>query len=475
MTLLQQRNSHLLIRLAGVLLALVGAWQVGIYAGRSGITYIEVVVGALAIAGIIIMGKGHEGLRVGYFAWILTLGLGYRTAEVGTELRIHPLFILIFALYLMLLVHKLGEERGSIRIFIPRFLWIWLFFLAWGTFAGLWRGLFNEEVWMVAMSFGVMLPLVVLTYHVVGTPRDWKIAITLFYGVGAFIALMGIIEFLFPGVVGLIPGFFRARADGLDQFGFARALFGFFGSPVATFTCALALPFILVLYTWYTRPPARIALYIGAGIMLFGIYIGGYRSMWVTTAAVFVAVFAVNRNFFRLGVVLALVVVAYLLTPQAGRDRLLSVFAAAQGDFVDTSAEVRYRRATNELTTLFEYPLGLGLSGSGWVHSDILQIAADTGVGGGVAFGLWFLSTLVALARQYWRSRDPFDQALLGGMAVCFVILVFQTVTVLVQLSAPVWFVWALAEVRLERLRMERAPAPYRERLLSAPSAPLMR
>jgi len=148
---LRRLPANTLYRLLAIPLVLWLAWQIGIYAGRSGITYIEVISGALAIAGIIIMGKGQAGIRFGYFAWILTLALGYRTARVGEILRLHPLVILISALCLMLLIYKLGEARGKTRIFIPRWLWVFIFFIGWGFFMALLHGLNIELVLTILM------------------------------------------------------------------------------------------------------------------------------------------------------------------------------------------------------------------------------------------------------------------------------------------------------------------------------------
>lgn len=451
---LRRLPANTLYRLLAIPLVLWAAWQIGIYAGRSGITYVEVIIGALAIAGIIIMGKGHAGIRFGYFAWILTLALGYRTAQLGDILRLHPLVILITALFIMLLIHKLGEERSAIRIFIPRWLWVFIFFIGWGFFAAFARGLNMEYVLTIVMSIGVVVPIVILTYHVIITDGDWARAILFFYVVGTIIAGFGLLEFFVPGVRNVLPGFIAGGRTGIDQFGFARASFIFFGSPVASFICGLALPFILFLYPRATTATARLALLGAAGAMVFAIYIGGYRSLWLTLALVFLAVFALRRDFARLAVLLALFVVVYAITPQAGRDRFGSLISAAEGNFVDSSAVNRANRIDGVIRTALNNPLGVGLSGSGWAHSDVLQITADTGWLGGIAFSLWFLHSLYRLIRLFLQRRAPIDESLLASMFVVMSILIFQTVMVLPQLSAPVWLIWALVEVRLERVRM---------------------
>lgn len=456
---LRRLPANRLYRLLAIPLILWLAWQIGIYAGRSGITYIEVISGALAIAGIIIMGKGQAGIRFGYFVWILTLALGYRTARVGDFLRLHPMVILISALCLMLIIYKLGEARGKTRIFIPRWLWVFILFVAWGFFMALLRGLNIELVLTILMSVGVIVPIVILTYHVVVTENDWARAILAFYAVGTFIAVLGLLEFFVPEIRNILPGFVAEVYLGIDQFGFSRAAFSFFGSPVATFICGAALPFVIFLYPRATTAAARLALLSAAAAMAAAIYIGGYRSVWLTLGIVFAAVFALRRDFIRLALLLVLLAVIYFIVPQSGRDRFSSIISAAGGQFVDSSAAKRASRIEDTILTVIDNPIGIGLSGSGWAHSDLLQITAETGWLGGLVFSLWFLHSLYRLIRLFLRRRDPLDEALLGSMLVVMSILIFQTVMVLPQLSAPVWLIWALVEVRLERVRMtEKAP-----------------
>ncbi|PJF28283.1 MAG: hypothetical protein CUN53_00870 [Phototrophicales bacterium] len=451
---LRRLPANTFYRLLAIPLVLWLAWQIGVYAGRSGITYLEIVSGALAISGIIMLGRGQAGIRFGYFIWILTLALGYRTIPVGQHLRLHPLVLLITALMIMLLVNKVMEHRSAIRIFIPRWLGIFVVFLAWGMLNALFNRLNTELAIIVLMTMGIVVPITVLTYHVVVTERDWVRAIQFFYFAAIIIAFFGLLEFFFPEARNLLPGLIAAPVLGVDQFGFSRASFSFFGHPIATLVCALALPFVVFLYTKASTASERLALLAGALLMVGAIYIGGYRSVWLTLGIVFVALFVLRRDFARLIVLLVVFAVIYAVTPQAGRDRFGSLISAIEGEFVDSSALKRAMRIEVTLQMITENPLGVGLSGSGWAHSDVLQITAETGWLGGIAFSLWFLHSLYRLGRRFMQHHDPLDESLLASMFVVMSIFIFQTVMVLPQLSAPAWLIWALVEVRLERVRM---------------------
>ncbi len=451
-------NLHQWARLLAIPIVVFMAWQVGIYAGRRGITYIEVLSGLFAILGIIILGRGREGLRIGYVAWIAMLALGYRTADLGNILKLHPLVILIGVLFVILLIYKSGDQRASIRMFIPRWLLIFTLFWMWGFLVALLRGLNLQLALYNVFSFTSFIPLLILTYHLLTTMRDWRVAITSFYIVGTFIALLGMIEFFFPSLRTILPGFVGVGTYGnIDQFGFTRASFSFYGNPVASFICAVSLPFVLVLRSWYRTPTARLLIMLSVLVLLLGIYIGGYRSLWLMVAGAFVVIYALKRDLSKVGLIVALIVTVYVITPQSGQERLISIFSAAEGNFVDSSAFKRYERAEISLSLILSNPFGVGLSGSGWVHSDILQITAETGILGGMVFAGGFLSALLRLGRLYWAKKDPLDMALLVSMLIVMNILIFQTVTVLPQLVAPLWLVWSWVEVRLER---ERLAAP---------------
>lgn len=461
------RTPYRLARLLAVPLTLWLAWQVGIYAARQGITYIELLSGLFVIAGIVILGRGDKGLRFGYVMWIMLMALGYRTAEISRFIRIHPLTLFITALFLILLINKITHNREGIRFFIPRPLLLFCLLVLWGFFLAWSAGTSLEAALMLMINFMLLLPIFVVTRQIVRAQADWRLVISSFFGVGVLIALMGLIEIIFPDIVNVLPGFVsQAGISGLDQFGFGRAGFSFFGSPVATFICALALPFAFILHRWYTQPISHVLITGGVVLLLLGIYFGGYRSMWLTTGAVVLTMFLFSRNLARLSLVVLLTVGVYALTPEAGQERFLSLVSAAEGDFQDGSTLKRFERAEDTAAIFFQYPLGQGLFTARWTHSDILQIAADMGVMGLVIFAFWFLDTLFRLVRLYWRTKHLLDLALIGAMLVTMSVLIFQTVTVLAQLVVPFWFVWALAAVRLEQ-----QPQPVLDPVKTAPPA----
>lgn len=452
--MLRRFPANTLYRLLAIPLVLWAAWQIGIYAGRSGITYVEVIIGALTIAGIIIMGKGHAGIRFGYFVWILTLALGYRTILIGQYLRLHPLVLLISALLIILVINKVMENRSTIRIFIPRWLGAFVPFLIWGLLNALLNRLNAEIALINLISIGLIIPVIIVTYNVIVTERDWLRAVQLFYLAGVIIAAIGLLEYFSPTIRNVLPGLIAGSSLGTDQFSFTRASFSFFGHPVATLICALALMFVMFLYTKAATSSNRFALLLGAALLIGAIYIGGYRSIWLTLLIVFTAVFMLRRDFIRVIILLVAFTTIYIVTPQSAHDRLSSIISAAEGNFVDSSAVKRSARINDVIHKIINNPLGIGLSSSGWAHSDILQITADTGWIGGLIFSLWFLHSLYRIMRIFLQRRDTLDESLLASMFVVMSILIFQTVTVLPQLSAPIWFVWSLIEVRLERLRI---------------------
>lgn len=116
---------------------------------------------------------------------------------------------------------------------------------------------------------------------------------------------------------------------------------------------------------------------------------------------------------------------------------------------MDSSSVKRTHRAEEAFTFALQNPLGGGWASSGWVHSDFIQLAADIGLLGSGIFILWYLKTLLALIRQYIKTSDTLTLALIGAFFIIGAQFLFEAIYVLTQLIAPVWFIWAMAEIKL--------------------------
>ena len=143
--------------------------------------------------------------------------------------------------------------------------------------------------------------------------------------------------------------------------------------------------------------------------------------------------------------------------PNAGQERFESIFYALEGNYekyVDSSSLKRSTRIEDAFRSIQKNPFGLGWSGSGWVHSDFMQLAANLGLLAGVIFFLWYLKRF----KELWRCcrvkqgrRDPLGVSLLLSFFALGAIFCMEGVQVLPQTMLPAWFVWCLAEVWLRQ------------------------
>jgi hypothetical protein len=438
-------------------LFLGGALAFAVFAQWREFSYKELIVGfALSIFAVIIFG-GERGIRWGFVLWVLTLALGYRTFALTKNLALHPSEILLWLLVTCIFAHR--ELVSQARLSFP--LWLWLFMPFWVL--GWWPFINGDMPWDKMLNefrnFVLIIPLVIVAPVVLKHKRYWRYLLVAFFLTGSFIALVGGLEYWFPAFTRLFPDFVgKAAKPTITEEGFVRAQFAFWGSASATFVCVLALPMGIALARWWTNWWQRLLLAAGAILQVLGIYIGGYRSMWLIL--VIQTVIACLLRLRKQGVVLAILCVVisvggYQLLPRT-TERAMSGIEALRGQPTDTSATGRKVRAMSALETSIESPLGIGWSRAGWVHSDFLQVAVNLGVIAALIFVGGFLYTAFRLARRmlpklrYGGSGD-FDLAIFLSFIAVGGILGMEGVSVLPQTVLPVWFVWITAEVCLRQ------------------------
>jgi O-antigen ligase len=278
----------------------------------------------------------------------------------------------------------------------------------------------------------------------------------LFYNVAVFVALTGIFEYTFSDVARAA----LARVSRTDNIvflegitGFERAGFVFWGSPAAAFICMLALPIALPYLAW-TKGLAKSYVLISAFCLLVGIYISGYRSLWMLSGVLVMVALLSRRNLIITVIGAALTAFVISLMPEAGQERFAQALEVVQGISYDNSIRTREEWFNFALTTGLIYPTGIGWGGTGWSHSDLAQVMGNLGVAAGIAFVTWYLVTLWRVWRAQQRHlTDPLILALLCSFVGVGGLLLFQGVQVLPQLAMPCWFIWAVAHVYTKQLR----------------------
>ncbi len=304
-----------------------------------------------------------------------------------------------------------------------------------------------------ALNFFFLVPLFMITFYLSETPKFWKSASMAFLASGTMICLLGAIEFFSPGFRSLLPGLIETNVEGLGSFsGFPRASFAFWGATPAVIIGALSLPMILLVPNFYKGWPAKILTLVIAVILSIGIYISGTRDAWVMTfvASILLAYFVFGTS----GILLSGVfwfVASRFFSPEVW-NLILSIYTPfTSGQFVDTSVQKRFYRQQDAFHLALNNPFGVGWSGSGWVHGDFMQVAANLGILAGVLFLGWYLYTLYRAWITYNKyPKDKVLQALITGFVLCGIVLATEGAEVLPQYIMPVWFVWGLMEAYLQ-------------------------
>jgi hypothetical protein len=454
MTLVNRFSAGLFISVAVIAASLA----LGVAAGVGYLSF-QVFLGIL-FGGIvlIILAAGENSLRVGMAVWVLFFAIGYRTVQVSTYFRLHPLVVLIYLLGALYLTQRRTPEANhtSASLYFQLVMLVGLFFWLNGWVQGFLRGRRWDLMIGEALNILAIVPIFALVRHISEKPLGLRRLLQLFYGVGVFIAAIGIFEYFFTD-------FARTTLAGIvqtdnfvylaDAVGFLRASFVIWGSPAATFVCLLALPIILPYLTW-TKGLAKVYVLIGAICLLVGIYIGGYRSLWMLSGILVMVALLSRRNPIVMTFGAGLAALAISLVPQAGQERLALAVETIQGTAYDNSIRTREEWFNFALTTGLTYPTGVGWGGTGWSHSDLAQVTGNLGVAAGVAFVTWYLVTLWRVWRaQQLHLTDPLILALLCSFIGVGGLLLFQGVQVLPQLAMPCWFIWAVAHVYAKQLR----------------------
>jgi hypothetical protein len=333
------------------------------------------------------------------------------------------------------------------KILIPFWLLAWLL------------GLINNRSWewmlQESKNFFVAIPLFLIGHHILSERRNWPPVLLAFFLTGAWIGGVGLMEYIFPGFIGSIPGFAADPASRATLEGFSRATFSFYGSPVATFLLAVSVPLVNTLWESYPKRQQRLLLALAAAVQIAGIYIGGYRSVWIVILGE-IFLWTILRlglipGLLALGITVPLTAVLF---PRVAEERLLTLLLAAEGVTVESSAAKRIARTEEAWASTLANPLGSGWSGSGWVHNDFLQISVGQGLLAALVLVIAWLRNSILLLRQVFDYRrrklsSRLPETLLIALVASGVVMVFQGTTWLVFTALPMWFAWMLADVWL--------------------------
>lgn len=416
------------------------------------IDFQNILYALIAFSFLVTLLSGKRKLQTGYFIAVVLLAVGYRRAFFGEYLEIHPAEMLFWFIAALLALQQ-KPKQPQVKFHLPQWLLYFVMFWWWGwvlsTYTDAPLGLkFNQ------FKPFLIFPLIIwLTWHLLKEPDGFSVFLRSMFLAGTLIGGLGILEYYFPDIVGAIPGFSANPQTTADYMGFIRAHYSFYGAPTATFMLVITTPLALALWHQAGAPRQKGLLLIGVVIQIWGIYIGGYRSMWLTIG-IEIILFVMLYRGLVLGI-FGLIPLAFLYRalPNESMLRLSTLFLAAGGHAVDSSAIKRINRIDDALATLQQHPFGLGWAASGWTHNDIIQIAVDLGIVAALIFIIAYLTTtfrltkkVLALRRQTSKAEFQVALAVLLSFIGSGFLYASQGITWVVFLVLPAWLIWALAE-----------------------------
>lgn len=445
-----------------VLIAVLFTILIDLYVLDYGISYREVIVASVVLAGLLVFATGDRGLKVGLVFLVLTFGLGYRTMHLTPSVSVHPSELVLWGLLAVPILQPTNWRQRKTTIWLPYWLILFIPFWIWAWLRGLSAGLQWDEMFNEFRNFLLLVPLFIVTELVLADRTNWRHVLLAFYCIGTCIAGMGVLEYTFPEIKTVFSAFITQPEARQTPERFARAIFSFWGAPAATFILVLSAPIAIVVWRWWSTSWQRVLTILALAVQVLGIYIGGYRSMWIVFTAELLMFGIVRRKPLMAALCLLLPLLGTWLLPVQARERALSGIFLLTGNpqNIDSSGIKRWDRITTALTDTLNQPLGHGWAAAGWVHNDFIQVAANLGLLAGLLFAGAFLFTLGRVLRRVLvpcRSDDHhLGLALLLSFIGAGAILGMEGVEVLVQLVLPVWFVWVLVEVWLRQRPIPR-------------------
>jgi hypothetical protein len=454
LTLRKSSAAYVSVLVIGMGLALVA-----IYAIEYGISYREVIVALMVLAGLAAFAAGQRGLKLGLVFLVLTFAFGYRTMDVTPNLRVHPSEVILWALLALPLV-----QRNKVIVWLPLWLVLFIPFWLWGWWPLVtgdfkWEPMFSEF-----KNFIILIPLFLIAGSVLREKGNWGSVLLAFYFVGAWIAAMGVLEYVYPDVKNYFPDFVSLALPIETGEGFQRARFSFWGSADAIYICVLALPIAALVWEWWSTSWKRAGNVLIVAVMLCGIYISGHRNAWLMVGLQFLALAVVKKQVLLGIAVLILFFSLYQWAPNAAKARFYSAtdLLSGQPESSDSSGQKRWNRVSTSLDNTLAHPLGSGWTAAGWVHNDFLQVAENLGILAGALFLGAYVFTLGRLWRNVRNTSLLRQQRILGitlllSFACAGIILATDANLELPQLILPIWFVWVMVEIWLRQIRVQEA------------------
>jgi len=411
---------------------------------------IDLLVVGFTLVGILSILFTKNGLEKSLQWIIFGFILGYRTFEPIPGLKLHPIEVFVYISIIRIIVtspHKYSRIPVNISV-------LGIFFFTFFIIDCLTR--YNENVLLefknanlIFVIFFVIQHIQIKQYYIIGLFKTYLFS-------ASIISTLGIFEFLFPSEIAAVFGYQYDSVFIAEPIFFSRLAFLFWGSHLAANLIPPVFPILLLLKV--ERDPItnnNTFLTLLVVINLFAIYLSGNRISWLILTIFLIATMFQYRSslipYMKPYILLVTIAFVVYIYSQPVEGRYISTFKALTGQIdtrYDSSGGERLARAKIALLSVVSHPIGTGWANQGWVHSDVLQVAASTGIISGIIF---ILAPIILLLRIYrlYLTCPPAQQTLLFVFS-CLLIFIIISLSLngnffLVQCGVPLFLFWALA------------------------------
>ena len=393
----------------------------------------------------------NNGLEKSLQWIILAFILGYRTFEPIPGLKLHPIEIFIYASIIRIIVSGPPKYfKMPINISL-----LGIFFSTFFIVDCLSR--YNQYVLLEFKNSIVLFMLFFIIQHIQIKKVYFIKLLKIYLFSTSIISILGILELLFPSTLAAVFGFQNEYAVLSENILFLRLKFLFWGSHLAANLIPPAFPILLLLKA-EKDPLVKNTYFLTFMVIinLFAIYLSGNRISWLVFTVFLVLTIFQYRGYLipymkTYALLVTIAFVAYIYS-QPVEGRYISTFKALTGEIdtrFDSSGGVRLARAKIAMASIASHPLGTGWGSQGWVHSDVLQIAATIGIIPGFLF-IFAPMLLLIKTYRYYLIAVPGQKTVfftLCGLLIFMIIsLGLNGNILLVQCGAPLYLFWVIAD-----------------------------
>jgi O-antigen ligase len=243
------------------------------------------------------------------------------------------------------------------------------------------------------------VPILAVFRAWIHTERDVMACALALYATAAVIAVLGIFEFVFPGIAKSLPTLFPGPVYTRSNFGGTGTItlsgFSAWGTPVVGVVLVPAFGFWMAVRK---RVPKKLMVVstLSAIAIVVGAVLSGYRSAWGGMMCIAAVLLLFDRRLFAAAIFVCVIVFSFL--PQEFFDRLTTMWML--GSSGDTSLIRRESTLDLAMMTIQRNPLwGVGW-GSFSTFNDYAYLALSMGIPSLLFFSFWYASNI----RRMWRE-----------------------------------------------------------------------